>query len=138
MSSSSGGISAETGAADNASGGRPATRKNTFAEHQSESGGPAALKASLVQPSFRRHEMMTQSIASASVAGAGPNSSAEATTNVSETVMVAATDTNATLNEPVISASSANSAHSSGCGAERSDASASASTTTPDAATAPT
>src|SRR5687768_16489861 len=64
----------------------------------------------------RRHEDTTVPSAFATVAGAGPNSSAVVMKNVSETVMLAETDPVFIENDPVSSASAAKSSHSYRCG----------------------
>ena len=62
------------------------------------------------------------SSASATVAGAGPNSSAEVMTKVSDALIVASIEAILIVNEPVTSARNANAIHSSGCGARGSAA----------------
>ena len=57
------------------------------------------------------------SIASATVAGAGPNSNVAAMRNVSATEMLALIAEMLSVNEPVRMTSVANRNHSSGCGA---------------------
>ena len=118
----SGTMSAPAVAWPSESGGTRAIRKKTRAATHNDSAGAAALNASRVQPCPRRHDITMLSTASATVAGAGPNSSADVMTKVSDALIVASIEATRIVNDPVASARNANAAHSSGCGAPASAA----------------
>src|SRR2546428_4947585 len=85
----SGTISAAADAFPSESGATRAIRKKTRAATHSDSAGATALNATRVHPCPRRHDITTLSTASATAAGAGPNSSADVLTKVSATLIVA-------------------------------------------------
>src|SRR5688572_11677858 len=109
-------MSAPADAWPSESGGTRAIRKKTCAAAHSDSDGATALNASRVHPCPRRHDITTLSSASATVAGAGPNSSADVMTKVSDALIVASIEAILIVNDPVTSARKANAAHSIGCG----------------------
>src|SRR5213083_770734 len=130
----SGTMSAPADAWPSESGGTCAIRKKTRAAIHNDSAGATALNASRVHPWPRRQDITMLSTASATVAGAGPNSKADVMTNVSDALIVASIEATRIVNDPVASARNANAAHSSGCGAR---GSAAIDCTTASAPTAP-
>jgi len=105
---------AVTEACANASGGTPASQKKTCAPANIPSAGATALKSTRGTASRRRQDMIALSSATSTVAGAGPNSRADAMKKVSETEMLAETGWMFNLNEPVTNASAPSSSHPSG------------------------
>src|SRR5687767_12799238 len=105
-------MSCEIGASECVSGGTPASQKNTWLPAHMLNAELDVLKTMRSVECPRRHDVSTVPSALATVAGAGPNNSAVVMKNVSETVMLAETDPVFIENEPVKSASPANSSHS--------------------------
>src|SRR5207245_9244865 len=101
-------ISVAMGWSPCASGEMPASRKNVCAPTHIENAGAAVLKAMRSQVWRRRYETMPVLSATVIVAGAGPNSIAEAMKNVSVTKTVYDTDAAFIVKTPVSSASVAN------------------------------
>ena len=94
------------------SGGTPDSQKNVWLPAHMLNAEFEVLKMTRSTECFRRHEDTTVPNACATVAGAGPNSSAVVMKNVSETVMLALAGPAFIENEPVSSASAASSSHS--------------------------
>src|SRR5688572_7374390 len=97
-------ISCATGDTECVSGGTPDSQKNTWLPAHMLNAEFEVLKTMRSVECCRRHEDTTVPSAFATVAGAGPKSSAVVMKNVSETVMLAETDPVFIENDPVSSA----------------------------------
>src|SRR6266849_2121472 len=91
-------------------------RKKVCAPAHIDTAGAAALKTMRLHECLRRHDITQLSTATAMVAGAGPNSRANAMKNVSEIEMVATTDAILIVKEPATIARTAKRTHSTGRG----------------------